>query len=160
MKSIFSLRACIDPVLGKTIILAILLALAVRAGAAPIPMEIERFDGSHHSFKNEVGTASISGPMSVRLIPATPPGPNDQVIDLEYFCVGGVPAFAALPGPPFQAATSRVLPAMGHSEAWTHYTAPLAPAGKPLSSGWKEIRFDFQRQCQTCSPLGKRLQFA
>jgi len=81
--------------------------------------------------------------MSIRATPATLPGPADLVLEMEYFCAGGVPAFAALPGPPFEAKTARMLPEIGHSEAWTTYTARISPKGKPLPSDWKELRFDF-----------------
>ena len=63
-------------------------------------------------------------------------------MEFEYFCAGGVPAFALLPGPPFQAKTARMLPAIGHSETWSTYAARIAPPGKPLPEGWRELRMD------------------
>ena len=44
--------------------------------------------------------------------------------------------------PPFSAAAARWLPPLGHSEAWTSYATRIAPAGKPLPSGWTQLRFD------------------
>ena len=70
--------------------------------------------------------------MSIRATPAIPPGSADLVLEMEYYCAGGVPTFATLPGPPFEAKTARFLPEIGHSEAWTTYTARIAPKGKPL----------------------------
>jgi hypothetical protein len=84
----------------------------------------------------------IKGPMSVRAIPAAAPAPGETVVELEYFCAGGVPSFPVLPGPPFAAATARWLPPLGHSEAWTSYATRIAPPGKPLPSGWAQLRFD------------------
>lgn len=110
--------------------------------AAAMPLKLERFDGPAATFQETAGTVEIRGPMSVRATPATPPGAADQVLEFEYFCVGGVPAFAVLPGPPFEAKTARILPAIGHSEAWKTYTARLPQADIPLPEGWQEFRFD------------------
>lgn len=107
------------------------------------PLKLERFDGPSPTFQDNSGTVEMSGPISVRATPTTAPTATDQVIEFEYFCVGGVPTFAALPGPPFEAKTARYLPALGHSETWSTYTARLAPAGKPLPAGWRQLRFDF-----------------
>ncbi len=111
--------------------------------AVPIPLKLTKFSGPDPSFKEEGGVVEIHGAMPVLATPATAPGKADTVLELEYFCVGGVSEFAALPGPPFEAKTARMLPEMGHSEAWTTYTARLAPVGKPLPDEWREVRFDF-----------------
>ncbi|MES2660691.1 MAG: DUF5722 domain-containing protein [Verrucomicrobiota bacterium] len=110
---------------------------------AAIPVKLERFDGPAAAFQETSGTVEIHGPVSVRAIPNGPVDPADQVLELEYFCVGGVPTFATLPGPPFEAKTARMLPALGHSETWKTYTARIAPEGKPLPHGWQQLRFDF-----------------
>ncbi|MES2475300.1 MAG: DUF5722 domain-containing protein [Verrucomicrobiota bacterium] len=110
--------------------------------AAAAPLKLSRFDGPSPAFEQKDGTITIHGPMSVLGVPETPPTTDDKVIELEYFCVGGVPEFAVLPGPPFVAATSRRLPAMGHSEAWTSFTARLEPAGNALPGDWKQLRLD------------------
>jgi hypothetical protein len=107
------------------------------------PLALAPFNGPTPSFREPVpGTYEITGPMSVRATPAEaiPPGP--LVLEFEYFCVGGVPAFAVLPGPPYEARTHRRLPAIGHSEAWSPYAAPLDPPDKPLPNGWKSLRLD------------------
>jgi hypothetical protein len=70
------------------------------------------------------------------------PAPDEQILELEYFCVGGSPAFFALPGPPFEAKTARKLPELGHSETGSTYTVRLAPVGRLLPDGWKQMRLD------------------
>ncbi len=120
--------------------------------ASATPLEFSRFDGPAPTFEEKDGVVEISGPMSVRAIPGTPPGPEDNVIEFEYFSIGGVPAFMALPGPPFEAGSARELPALGHSEAWTSYSTRIAPEGKPLPGGWKELRLDLPL------PTGRVLQ--
>lgn len=117
--------------------------LVSAATAGPVRLQFSRFDGPAPSFVETNGVAEIRGPMAVLATPVTPAAATDTVLDLEYFCIGGVPAFAALTGPPFQAATARTLPEMGQSESWSRYTVRMAPAGKPLPEGWKELRFDF-----------------
>jgi hypothetical protein len=112
------------------------------AGAAPIPLKLERFDGPGPGFQETSGICEIKGPMSVRATPASPPGPEDLVVEFEYFCAGGVPEFAVLPGPPFQAATARRFPALGHSETWTACASRLASPSQPLPGAWKQLRFD------------------
>ncbi|RYD22684.1 MAG: hypothetical protein EOP88_07180 [Verrucomicrobiaceae bacterium] len=124
------------------LILAILCAPLSSLLADPVSLRLERFDGPSPSFTSTGGTAEIRGPMSVRGIPEGPVPDGNLVLDLEYFCAGGVPAFAVLPGPPFEAATHRRLPALGHSETWSPCVARLNPAGHPLPAGWKELRFD------------------
>lgn len=116
--------------------------LVMQVHATPIPLRLERFNGPDKSFHLEAGTASTSGPMSVRLTPATPASAEDKVIEFEYFCIDGLKTFAVLLGPPFESATTRYLPALGQSEAWTHYAARFAPDGIALPNGWTELRFD------------------
>lgn len=117
-------------------------AWLLAAGAAAVPLKLERFDGPAPSFQENSGICEIKGPMSVRATPDGTPGPADLVVEFEYFCAGGVPAFAVLPGPPFQAATARRLPALGHSETWTSYAARLATPAEPLPAAWKQLRWD------------------
>ena len=80
--------------------------------------------------------------MSVRAIPASPPTPADTVLELEYFCVGGMPSFAIVPGPPFGMTSSRQLPPLGHSETWSTYASRISTAKSPLPTGWKELRLE------------------
>lgn len=111
--------------------------------SAETPLTLTRHDGPAPTFKEPApGTVEIHGPMSVLATPAGTPGPADQVLELEYFCAGGVPTFAVLPGPPFEAKTARYLPALGHSETWSRYAARIAPPGKPLPAGWTKLRLD------------------
>ncbi|MCW1925711.1 DUF5722 domain-containing protein [Luteolibacter arcticus] len=124
-------------------LLRFLLLFSAAAHAAPVPLKLQRFSDPSPAFKETAGTVEIHGPMSIRATPATPPGPADLVLEMEYFCAGGVPTFAALPGPPFEAKTARMLPEIGHSETWTTYTARIATKDKPLPSDWKELRLDF-----------------
>jgi len=125
----------------KTYLLAAILTLP--HAAAEVPLKLTRFDGPAATFKEpSPGTLEIHGPMSVLATPATPPGAADQVIELEYFCAGGVPTFAVLPGPPYQAETARYLPALGHSETWSRYAARIAAPDKPLPAGWTTLRLD------------------
>lgn len=123
-------------------IFTLLIGFCQLAPAEPVPLRLSRFDGPAPGFQESDGTVEIRGPMSVRATPAKPPGPKDQVLEFEYFCAGGVPSFAVLPGPPFQARTARMLPAIGHSETWTTYVARFSPADKPLPAAWTELRFD------------------
>ena len=120
---------------------------------ADVPLKLERFDGPASSFREPAaGTIEIHGPMSVRVTPTGAPGPGDLVLEMEYFCAGGVPDFAVLPGPPFEAGTTRDLHAIGHSETWSTYTARIAPDGKPLPQGWQQLRLDLPL------PAGRVLQ--
>ena len=129
------------------------LALLVAVASADVPLKLERFDGPAPSFREPApGTVEVEGPMSVLVTPATPPAPADQVLDLEYFCAGGVPSFAALPGPPFEARTARQLPAFGHSETWSAYATRIALPDKPLPAGWTRLRLDLPL------PAGRVLQ--
>jgi hypothetical protein len=125
-----------------TCLLIFLLGLIPSSRADAVALRLERFDGPSPVFTVASGVVELKGPMSVRAIPAAAPAANATVLEFEYFCAGGVPSFAALPGPPFEAATARWLPALGHSEAWTSYATRIAPAGKPLPAGWTQLRFD------------------
>lgn len=130
---------------------AIACCLTSAALAAAVPLQLEAFGGPNPGFKAEGATVELSAPMPVLAKPAKVP-PANPVLEFEYFCVGGAPSFAVLPGPPFEARTARWLPALGHSETWTTYSARTAPAGKPLPDGWKELRLDFPL------PAGRVLQ--
>lgn len=111
---------------------------------ADVELKLEPFNPPNGSFiESAPRTVEIRGPMSVRAIPIAPPGAADLVLEMEYFCAGGLPAFAALLGPQFTAKESRQLPALGHSETWSRYATKIAPPGKPLPQGWAQLRFDF-----------------
>lgn len=120
------------------------LALAIlTTSASATPVRLAPFNGPSKAFREPApGTFEIHGPMSVLATPAQPPSQQPLVLEFEYFCVGGVPEFAVLPGPPYEARTHRRLAAIGHSEAWSPYAAPLDPPDKPLPGGWKNLRVD------------------
>lgn len=123
-------------------------ALLLAAAAADVPLKLERFDGPAPSFRETApGTVEIEGPMSVRGVPSGEPARGPQVLELEYFCAGGVPKFAVLPGPPFEAKTANWLPPIGHSEAWSSYRSRVN-----FAEGWKQLRFDLPL------PAGRVLQ--
>lgn len=119
-----------------------LAVIGLQAEAAPLPLRIERFEGPSDGFSMTPDFIEIRGPMSLRAIPASTPTPADTVIEFDYFCVGGIPTFAATPGPPFAHALTRQLPPPGHSETWSTYASRIATAGSPLPDGWKELRLD------------------
>lgn len=126
--------------LPRTIILGLLSALSLQADT---PLKLESFNGPGPAFREALpGTVEIHGAMPVRATPRSAPAADDLVLEMEYFCAGGVSDFAVLPGPPFEAKTARHLPAIGHSETWSRYAARIAPAGKPLPSGWQQLRLD------------------
>lgn len=109
------------------------------------PLNLAPFNGPNPSFREPApGTYEIHGPMSALATPAQATATGPLVLEFEYFSVGGVPAFAVLPGPPYEARTHRRLPAIGHSEAWSPYAAPLDPPDKPMPAGWKSLRLDLQ----------------
>lgn len=109
---------------------------------AEVELELKRNDGPHPSFVANAGVYEIRGPMSVLASPKSAPAPAQRVIEFEYFCAGGVPSFAVLPGPPYEAKTARFLPLIGHSETWTPYSARLESPGKPLPAAWQNLRID------------------
>ncbi len=132
---------------------SLLPALLTLSATAEIPLKLERFDGPSLSFRTTApGTVEVQGPMSVLAVPSMPAGPDDLVLEMEYFCAGGIAEFPLLPGPPFEAATARRLPALGHSETWSAYTARIAPQDQPMPDGWRQLRFDFPL------PQGRLLQ--
>ncbi|WP_193214864.1 DUF5722 domain-containing protein [Luteolibacter marinus] len=121
-----------------------LLPCLVAAVWAEVPLKLERFNGPSPLFQEtSPGTVEIRGAGPVLATPVAKPEAADLVLDFEYFCAGGVPSYAALPGPPFEAKTARHLSALGHSETWSGYAARIAPPGDPLPDGWSRLRLDF-----------------
>lgn len=120
-----------------------LLALVALLPAAEVPLRLERHDGPHPSFtQSPGGVTEIRGPMSVLATPGGAIPAGNLVLEMEYFCAGGVASFAVLPGPPFDSKTARYLPAFGNSETWSPYVAALVQPGKPLPKGWSQLRLD------------------
>jgi hypothetical protein len=119
------------------------------SGAETVALSLSRFDGPAPTFKVEAEIYQIEGPMSVLATPASVPAAAVRVLEFEYFCAGGVPSFAILPGPPYLAKTSSQLPGIGHSETWTTYAARIA---NPLPADWKNLRIDLPL------PAGRVLQ--
>ncbi len=127
--------------------------LASLFASADIPLTLSLSDGSGENFREAgPGIVEIQGAISLLATPGSPPPAGDLVLEFEYFCAGGVPEFAVLPGPPFEARTARKLPPAGHSEAWTTYVARLNPPDKPLPETWKQLRLDLPL------PAGRTLQ--
>jgi hypothetical protein len=123
-------------------------AMMLAVAAADVPLKFERFDGKAATFREPTaGMVEIEGPMSVRGTPAGAMASGAQVLEMEYFCAGGVPDFPVLQGPPFEAKTATWLPAIGHSEVWSSYRARLK-----LAEGPKELRLDLPL------PAGRVLQ--
>lgn len=124
-------------------ILPLLCWAFVFGSAAGQNLTLSRVGGEAPQFRQIApGTYEVRGPASLLAVPAAPPPGGALVLEFEAFCVGGVAAFAVLPGPPFEARTHRRLPAIGHSESWTPYAARLNPEGHPLPEGWRQLRLD------------------
>lgn len=122
-------------------LIALLASLAI--ARADIALKLARFDGPSASvIAPEGGILEIRGPNSILATPAAAVGKGSWVLEMEYFCAGGVPTFAVLSGPPFVSNEARYLPALGHSETWSRYAARLNPPARPLSAGWRELRLD------------------
>jgi hypothetical protein len=115
-------------------------------------LKLERQGEPDARFSDAAGTTVVEGPMVIRALPITPPDPADRVLEFEYFCVGGMPAFSVLPGPPFEGIPPRTLPELGHRETWSRYSARLATPDNPLPEGWRELRLDLPL------PAGRVLQ--
>ncbi|QJE98950.1 DUF5722 domain-containing protein [Luteolibacter luteus] len=106
-------------------------------------LKLEPFSGPDPAFLEPLpGTVELHAGMSVRATPQGQPQPGDLVLEMEYFCAGGVPGFTLLPGPPFEAKTARPSPPLGHSETWSRYAARIAPPGNPLPENWQQLRLD------------------
>jgi hypothetical protein len=117
--------------------------LSLAASRAAIPLKLEHFNGPTATLSTSAdGVVEIRGPNSVRCIPSSVAGPGSWVLEMEYFCVGGVPTFAVLTGPAFDSKLANYLPEIGHSETWSPYAARLSPGGDPLPQGWNALRLD------------------
>ncbi|MCU0794933.1 MAG: DUF5722 domain-containing protein [Akkermansiaceae bacterium] len=119
--------------------------------SAQTDLTLSRAGVAAGSVKSENGIYQIEGGGPVLATPVKAPAAAETVLEMEYFCVGGVPAFAILPGPPFRGATARRVPALGHSETWSPWSARL-DEGQPLPEGWQQLRLDLPM------PAGRILQ--
>ncbi len=128
--------------LSRAIQTILALSLAGLCVAAPIPLKLEKSGGAADTFSEEAGTWVINGAMGVLATPASAATPEHSVIEFEYFSLGTVDAFDLLPGLPFDERLAVKMPALGHSEGWTTYSAPIATAGKPLPEGWQQLRLE------------------
>ncbi len=113
--------------------------------AADIPLKLERFDGPDPSFINAPGNViELHSSNAVRASPETTAGDGNWVLEMEYFCLGGVESVTINLGPPFDIQAARSLPALGNSEVWSPYVARLNSTEKPMVAGWKELRIELQ----------------
>ncbi|MFC7336011.1 DUF5722 domain-containing protein [Haloferula chungangensis] len=112
---------------------------------AETPLSITQANGSPGSLKPS-GDGSYElqtgGGISLyaNLTAKTPAGP--LVLEFEYFCLGEVPRFALIPGPPFDNKAARWSQPLGHSEAWTPHRIRLSAHDQPLPANWKQLRLD------------------
>lgn len=125
-------------------LLPLILCSFVLAVRADIPLTLTAFN---QNSKSVIATGDavleIRGRNSLRATPERPVGPGRWVLEMEYFSIGGVPAFFVMSGGPnFSSKEARQLKALGHSETWSRYAALLNPEGKDLIAGWRELRID------------------
>lgn len=125
-----------------TLFTAFVFSTLIWTDAAPVTLRLKPSGEPGPAFLTTPDFVEIHGPQSIRALPTSPPTPADNVIEFEYFCIGGVPSFAVLPGPPFKEAASRQLPALGHSETWSTYASRVATAKSPLPPAWKELQIN------------------
>ena len=141
------------PLSRLLVVLSALLTLGATAAPAEAPLKVRSaVDGTDRFKITEAGIIEITGPHSIIATPPKPKNGQNLVLSMDYFCIGGMPTYAILPGPPFEAKTARYLPELTHSEAWTPYVARLSQPGKPLPAGWNAVRLDLPL------PAGRVLQ--
>ncbi|MCP5533620.1 MAG: hypothetical protein H7A49_14320 [Akkermansiaceae bacterium] len=136
------------PPLRSVLVLAMLPAL----GLADVRLRIDPFHTPSPQVEGAGNAVSLRGPASLLLTAAEPVEIEKPVLEFEYFSTSRVKSFALLAGPPFESAAARYLPEIGHSETWSTYAARTEPPGKPLPSGWQQLRIDLPAES------GRRLQ--
>ncbi|MGB6220265.1 DUF5722 domain-containing protein [Haloferula sp.] len=78
------------------------------------------------------------GPVELRFVPTAAIDPKATVLEFEVFSLGGCKNVSAELTLASGVKRKRALPEVGHSEAWTKYTAPLVAKGEP-SPYWKSL---------------------
>lgn len=131
---------------------ALLLCLAFTLVADAVPLNISQANGAPGLLRKITpGSWELrtSNGISLHADPATPPPANSTVLEFDYFCLGNIPRFAVIPGPPFNAETARWSDPLGHSEAWTPHRVRLALPDNPLTANWKRLRLDLPITTET-----------
>ena len=124
----------------KAVALALLLPTLLQAETF---LKLEPLGGPDPAFREPLAdTVELHAGIPLRATPRAKPRVDELVLEMEYFCAGGVPDLAVVPGPPFEAITAFRLPPIGHSETWSSYVARIPPAGKPLPENWQQLRLD------------------
>lgn len=118
------------------------LAISQAICAAPILLKLERSGTGAATFAKNGETFEIKGALAVLATPVMPPSANHKVIELEYFCLGGINDVVLTPGPAFDQAHSQKLPPISHSEGWTSYSARIHPDGDSLPDGCTQLRIE------------------
>lgn len=75
--------------------------------------------------KMDGGTIEIHGSASIQIVPQSAIGSGDWVIELEYFCVGGVEQVTVTTESANGSSGSQTLEPLGHSEAFRPYIAKI-----------------------------------
>jgi hypothetical protein len=105
-----------------------------------VPLKLEAFgDPKSSVVETADGVVEIQGAASIRAIPKTAVKAGKWVLEMEVFSVGEIKNIHFTAGPPFEGGKPRPLPDIGHSEAWSPYTAAL---NLQKTGNWKELRID------------------
>lgn len=84
----------------------------------------------------------------------TQPDKDDRILQLQYFCVGGLENFHGYHGPPISESSRLNLPKLPIAEGWREYTADLRSVHpSPLPKSSSRFRFDLGTK------PGVRIQF-
>lgn len=126
------------------------LLLCLQASAVPLTLsQANGKPGTLRALENGTYELHIAGGLSLYADSKVvlPKGP--LVLEFDYFCLGGVPRFAVIPGEPFESKNVRWSNPLGHSEGWTPHRIRLNKKGLPLPPNTKHFRFDLPIKKET-----------
>lgn len=110
---------------------------------ASVPLKLERSSGERPAtFTETDGIVEIIGALDLTATPTNTVRQDFNVLEFEYFCVGGVPAFNIFTKPRSKDTAAIPMPPIGHSEGWATYAAPIEKGERKLPAGWKQLRLE------------------
>lgn len=112
-----------------------------------LPIELDRVEGRLAAYAQKPGVVTdVPGSTTLRILPTMTVAEGHWVLELEYFCVGGVSEVVAFPDSESAPQSSRdgaiqkKLPAMVHCEAFRSYIARLDGKDHGWPKQWRELR--------------------
>lgn len=123
--------------------LTLVLVLSASASTAATELEIVTANGQPLTqAADPTGAVQFEGPTLLIVEGREPVDPSHNVLELEYFCAGGLDSFSIRPGSESDKPERPSHGPLGHSETWSDFKTRIIPPGEKAAEKWSTLHID------------------